>query len=205
MGQLSGIAGIVLAAGRSSRMGLPKALLPCMPGGETFVARAIRTLREGGVSDVVVVGRHEDEALRTVVARVDPSPYYAENPSPERGQLSSLLVGIDDARMRGADAVIVMPVDIPEVRPDTVAAVLAASERTAAPIVRATHGGRHGHPVIFRAVVFGELRAADPTIGARAVLRAHGDRILDVEVDDPGVLRDVDLPEDYVRLFGRPL
>ncbi|MGH8639503.1 MAG: nucleotidyltransferase family protein, partial [Burkholderiales bacterium] len=119
-----------------------------------------------------------------------------------RGQLSSLIVGIDYAQARGAHAVVVMPVDIPLVRSTTVAAVLAAMVGSDAPIVRATYGGRHGHPAIFRDDVFGDLRAADPDAGAKGVLRAHADRILNVEVDDPGVLRDVDVPEDYRRLFG---
>jgi molybdenum cofactor cytidylyltransferase len=60
------------------------------------------------------------------------------------------------------------------------------------------HGGRHGHPVIFKRPVFQALRTADPEVGAKAILRAHA--MDDVEVDDPGVLRDVDTPEDFARL-----
>ena len=72
----------------------------------------------------------------------------------------------------------------------------------AAPIVRATHHGRHGHPVIFARAVFDELRHADPAAGAKSVLRAHEAAIVNVEVEDPGVVTDVDTPEDYARLFG---
>ncbi len=201
MAQWSALTGIVLAAGQSSRMGQPKALLR-MPDEETFVGQVIRTLREGGVSDVLVVGRPEDGVLKAHVAGIMPPTSYVENPAPGRGQLSSMLAGIDHAQALGAHAVMVMPVDIPLVRPRTVAQILSAFSAGTAPIVRATHGGRHGHPVIFGEAVFADLRSADPREGAKAVLRAHAARILNVEVDDPGVLADVDVPEDYARLFG---
>jgi CTP:molybdopterin cytidylyltransferase MocA len=83
-----------------------------------------------------------------------------------------------------------------------VSAVLAAAATSACPIVRATHHGRHGHPVLFRSCLFDELRRADPEAGAREVVRADPGRVLDLEVEDPAVLRDVDVPGDYVALFG---
>jgi len=201
MGQPQRIVGIVLAAGRSSRMGRSKALLPCVPSSETFMARVVRVLREGGVPDVVVVGRPEDTLLRAHVDGLTPTTSFADNREAALGQLSSLIVGIDHAQAHGADAVVVMPVDIPQVKPETVATLLAAAW-SQAPILRVGYAGRHGHPVLFREVVFEELRAADPAIGAKAVLRAHAGDILNIEVDDPGVVRDVDVPEDYARLFG---
>lgn len=192
--------GIVLAAGRSARMGRPKALLPCGPGGETFAARIVGALRAGGVDRVLVVGRPDDEALRAHVGRLEAR--YVINPDPERGQLSSLVAGLDEAEARGATSVIATPVDMPQVRPATVAALLAAWRRSPALILRPAHAGAHGHPVIFRREVFADLRAADPRAGAKVVLRRHADRVLDLDVDDPGVLRDVDAPDDYARMFG---
>lgn len=195
-------AGIVLAAGRSARMGRPKALLRCLPGDETFVARVVRTLREGGLHDVLVVGRTDDRALRAELRHIDPAPRFVANPDPDRGQLSSLIAGIDDAAIHGAEAVVVLPVDMPQVHAQTVAAIVAALRGgSAAPILRAAHGGRHGHPVAFRQAVFDELRAADPATGAKAVLQANPARVFNVEVDDPGVLRDVDVPSDYEEMF----
>jgi molybdenum cofactor cytidylyltransferase len=173
------IVGIVLAAGESSRMGQPKALLPFGPGGDTFVTRSIRVLCNGGVSDVRVVGRPTDAVLRGVTATLGDMVRYVENPQPERGQLSSLIAGIDAA-----------------------AAVIAAATASRAPILRATHHGRHGHPVLFRRIVFDDLRHADPGLGAKAVLQKYATELVDVEVDDPGILHDVDRPEDYVTLFG---
>jgi molybdenum cofactor cytidylyltransferase len=195
--------GIVLAAGQSSRMGRPKALLPCLPAHETFVGRVVRTLREGGVPTVVVVGRQDDDMLRAHVGGLVPATAYLENPDPARGQLSSLIVGVDFAEAQGADAVVVMPVDIPQVRAESVVALLTASLTDPAPILRVEHDGRHGHPVLFRRAVFDQLRTADPKLGAKSLVHAYGDRIRNVPVPDPGVIRDVDVPEDYLRLFGR--
>ena len=70
-------------------------------------------------------------------------------------------------------------------------------------MARVTHRGRHGHPVVFGSAVFEELRRADLNSGAKAVVHAHALDILNVEVDDSGVLRDVDTPRDYRELFGR--
>ncbi len=91
-------------------------------------------------------------------------------------------------------------VDVPLVKPSTVAALLARTAASRAPILRAVHDGRHGHPVIFGRAVFAALRAADPAAGAKAVVRAFD--VDDVEVDDPGVVRDVDTPDDYDRLHS---
>ena len=97
-----------------------------------------------------------------------------------------------------------VPVDQPLVTSATVAQLLAAFARVRPPIARAAYRGRHGHPVVFGPVVFGELRLADPAVGARSVVRGHGDAVLDVEVPDEAVLIDVDDPEAYARVFGNP-
>ena len=186
------IAAVLLAAGASSRMGRPKALLEV--GGQTFVRRILETLRDGGVSDTVVVVR----AGASAVAReVDAAGFgrVVENPDPDRGQLSSLIVGLDAIDRPGVTAALVTLVDVPLVRPSTVAALLGRVAGSAAPVLRAAHAGRHGHPVVFTRAVFAALRGADAAIGARAVMRAFA--VEDVAVDDPGVLRDVDTPQDY--------
>lgn len=195
------IAGAVLAAGQSRRMGRSKALLPCGSSGETFVARVVRALAEGGVDEVLVVGRPDDDALRRAVGDLAGSRFL-ENPAAERGQLSSLVVAADDAARTASSALLVMPVDMPLVRCETVAAVIAAFRHTRPSVVRATHRGRHGHPVLFSAALFDELRQADPSVGARQVVRAHAAEAVDLEVDDAGVLRDVDAASDYRAVFG---
>lgn len=195
------IAGIILAAGRSSRMGASKALL-FASSSETFVSRLIATLRSGGLAAPVVVGRADDELLRREVERH--LCRFVVNPNADAGgQLSSLLAGLAAADRADLRGVLAVPVDAPLVTPHTVAALVAVFEATLAPVVRPRHAGRHGHPVIFSRAVFDELRRADPAAGAKAVVRAHERAVVNVDVDDPGVLGDVDTPEAYRALFGR--
>ena len=194
---MSEVVGIVLAAGQSTRMGQPKALLPCPPAGRTFVTQIIHTLREGGLTTIAVVGRVNDHDLRREVGAATPAVSYVENPSPELGQLSSLLAGIAFAEAQGAAGVLVVPVDMPLIRPATVRTVLDTFCATDEPVLRATYHARHGHPVIFRADVFPALRSADLAVGAREVLHQDPSRVRNLEVDDPGVLRDFDWPAEY--------
>jgi molybdenum cofactor cytidylyltransferase len=187
---------IVLAAGASTRMGRPKALLRA--GDRTFIQRILDTLRDGGVPEAVVVVRAgQDEVIAAVAAsrfgRAVP------NPRPDEGQLSSLVAGLDALDRPGVEAALVTLVDVPLVEASTIGLLLARAGASAAPILRAVHRGRHGHPVIFKRALFEPLRRADPSIGAKAIVRAA--RVEDVEVDDPGVVEDVDTPEDYARLF----
>ena len=185
-------------------MGRAKAFLPHADGTTTFLAYAIRTCRAPGVAQVVVVGRPEDGALRAEVSHLQAT--FVANPDADRGQLSSVLAGLDVAdREFSADAIMVLPVDVPLITGDAVRALLLGAQAGAEPIVRATSNGRHGHPVIFKREVFDELRGTDPSVGARGVVRADASRVADVDVGDPGALLDVDTPEDYRRAFGRPV
>lgn len=196
------IPGVVLAAGASSRMGRPKALLPTDVAGETFLTRIIRTLREAEVADVVVVMGKDADAIRQAV-QGDLAPRFIENPEPEAGQLSSLLVALRAVDHPGVRGMLVALVDVPLVSAETVRAVLAAYRHSGAPVVRPVSGGRHGHPVIFDRAVFAELRRADPHIGAKAVVRAHQAAVVDVAVEDAGAFADVDTQADYDRIIGR--
>lgn len=201
------ISGIVLAAGASSRMGRPKGALTIRNTAETVVTRVVGTLIDGGVPRVVVVtGAHVDAirqampapAGRFAAAQVD----LIEHPHWAQGQLSSLLAGLAAIDQPQLEAAIVTLVDVPLVAPSTVATLIAAWRRTRAPIVRPASGDKHGHPVIFDRAVFADLRAADLNVGAKAVFATHKDRVLNVEVSDPGAFEDIDTPEDYERVLG---
>jgi molybdenum cofactor cytidylyltransferase len=194
---------VILAAGRSSRMGRSKALLPIRPGGPSFVRSLATSLLAGGVVDVLVVGRAEDEALRAELDTMGTGVRFVVNAHADEGQLSSVIAGLNAADRPGVHGVLLTPVDVPLVRPHTIHALLTMFESRRPPIVRATHGGRHGHPVIFGRAVFDELRRADPAVGATAVVRAHTSDLIDLEVDDSGVLHDIDGPNDYARLFDQ--
>jgi molybdenum cofactor cytidylyltransferase len=196
------IAGVILAAGRSTRMGRPKSLLTCRDG-RTFARALVDALRDGGVSPLVIVGRPDDRALRGEVEAIgSPVTFVANSDADAGGQLSSVLAGLREADGPDLSALMVVPVDAPLIAAETVSTLIAAFGATAAPVVRARYQGRNGHPVIFSRKVFGELRAADPALGAKAVLRAHANHIVNVDVDDPGVLGDIDTPDDYRRLIA---
>jgi molybdenum cofactor cytidylyltransferase len=193
--------GVILAAGRSSRFGRSKALLPVEPSGPTFVARLIAVFRAASVEDVVVVGREGD--VRLEAASLAAGARFLANVDPDRGQLSSLVTAIDALDRPDVRGVIVMPVDIPMIEPGTIATVRDRFVAGRSPIARATFRGRHGHPVVFGSAVFDELRRADPAAGAKAVVHAHAAEVLNVEVNDAAVLRDVDTLPEYRELFGR--
>jgi CTP:molybdopterin cytidylyltransferase MocA len=191
------IVGIVLAAGRSSRFGSPKAL--AVLEGETLAALAVRTLSTGGCdSVVVVVGPPHEAALRAALTGVE----LARNSEPERGMLSSLQVGLARVSpMATPTAVVFSLVDHPRVRPDTVARLIAEWRSVPERSVRPLHAGRGGHPVVLGPSALAAVTAAEPGATLRDVVRAAGG-FMDVAVDDPGVLHDVDLPEDLARLAG---
>ena len=193
------IPAILLAAGASTRMGRPKALLPTT-GNRTFVRAILETLRDGGVSDAVVVTRSGDAAIGEEVAAAGFGRAVV-NPRADDGQLTSLIAGLDAIDSPDVSAVLVTLVDVPLVKADSIRTLCARASASSAGVVRAVHHGRHGHPVIFKRELFDALRRADPAVGAKEVVRAA--TIEDVEVDDPGVVEDVDTPADYARVIAR--
>jgi len=189
------IPGLVLAAGASRRMGRPKALLPLGASGLTFVRVICDTLHAAGVSPVVVVTRVE---LLDSLAAVVPGAELVANDDPDRGQLSSLLAGLES--LGAPEAALMTLVDLPLVHTSTVASLLAEWHRTHAPLVRPSYRLRHGHPVIFGAPLLDALRRADLDAGAKPVVHRFLADAVSVVVDDPATLDDIDTPETYERL-----
>ena len=197
------IPGLLLAAGKSSRMGQPKALLPVGPAGETFLQRIARNLCDGGVEEVVAVLGYRADLIRATLPAGTIRARLVDNEAYEQGQLSSLLTGLRTVDRPGVGAILVTLVDVPLVSAETVRAVLAAYRGSGgAPIVRPVNRGRHGHPVIFDRALFSELRHADTATGAKSVVNAHRAEVLEVEVPDEGAFVDIDTPEDYERYVG---
>ena len=195
------ISAVILAAGRSSRMGRPKPLLP-LATQETFLSRLVRVFEEAGVDDLVVVVGHEADLVCRAMERDGLQVRVVRNPHYDEGQLSSLVAALAVLDRPGISAALVIPVDMPLVSSATVRAIIDAYRRTTAPIVRPERDGRHGHPVLFDRRTFAALRQADPAVGAKAVVRARAAEVLDVPVDDEGAFVDIDTPEDYARLVG---
>jgi molybdenum cofactor cytidylyltransferase len=195
---------LVLAAGRSTRMGRPKAILP-LDDSDTFLTRVIRTLQDAQIEDVVVVLGTEVGAIAQLVERSGLSARMVVNEHSDSGQLSSLVAGLRAIDRPGVSAMLVTLVDMPLVTAATVSAVIDRYRTSRAPIVRPVRGGRHGHPVLFDRTLFAAIRAADPTQGIRPVVRAHATPAGDVEVDDEGAFIDIDTPDDYARAIGAGL
>jgi CTP:molybdopterin cytidylyltransferase MocA len=185
------LAAAVLAAGASTRMGAlgPKALLLTREG-DTFLERAVA--RCAGVRAdpiLVVTGAHALAA--------PPPAQVVPNPDWPRGQLSSLQAALRALRDRGHDALLVVLVDHPLVAATTFDHLLEAlSGSPGASLIRPVHGGRRGHPIVVTRALFAELLAAPPDGGARPVFTRHAAHAVDVPVDDPGILADLDTPPD---------
>jgi molybdenum cofactor cytidylyltransferase len=195
------IPAVVLAAGRSSRMGRAKATLP-LDATDTFLTRIVRTFLEAGVDDVVVVVGHEADAIVSSFSASGLPARFVFNQDYDRGQWSSLVAGLGVVDRPGVSATLMTLVDVPLVTADTVRAVLACYRRTHAPVVRPTSGSRHGHPLLVDRSLFAELRAADPAEGAKPVIRAHATAAGDIAIADEGAFRDIDTEEDYLRLIS---
>jgi CTP:molybdopterin cytidylyltransferase MocA len=196
------IAGIVLAAGASSRMGRPKAALPLGAAPATVLSRGVAALLSAGVPRVVIVTGARPEAVRHALVAPDARVTVVDNPGWREGQLSSLLRGLDAVDRPELEAVLMTLVDVPLVAPATIARLIDTWQKNRAPIVRPARGDTHGHPVLFDRRLFAELRAADLTSGAKSVVRAHAHEVVNVAVDDEGAFLDLDTPEDYARALA---
>jgi len=201
---MSHIPAIVLAGGKSSRMGRTKALLPIAPTGETFLERVAQTLSLARINDIVVVVGADAVMIRAAATtlQLPKSVRIVDNPDYERGQLTSLLAGLRAVDTTRASAVLVTLIDVPLVTAATIETLIAIQQERSAPIVRPVSNGRHGHPVIFGRALFGELQRADPAVGAKPVVRAHAAEMIEVPVDDEGAFVDIDTPEEYERFIG---
>ena len=189
---------VVTAAGSAERFGGKKLLAPV--DGEPLLDHTIRSLLEGGVTEVIVVvgtdARRELE--RDVNAMNDSRVRPVENPDPSRGMFSSIQVGVATAN---GDALVVLPGDMPYVRPDTVRAVIAKYRERPA-IVSPRYKGKRGHPVVMPLSLRDEIATTAPTANLHEVIKHHQDERVDLDVDDAGVVRDVDTPADLERARG---
>jgi len=193
------VAGVILAAGESSRMGRDKALLPL--GRLTFLEHLVGVLHGEVAPLLVVLGHHGDEIEQQIPSH---QPVHVlRNPDYRLGQLSSLQVALRFLDGQNAEAALVCLVDHPAISKPIVRGLLERFRAAAAPILIPTHQGRRGHPVLFSRRVFRELLEAPLQEGARSVVRRHEKDVEFVETDDSGILLDIDRPEDYESLQKR--
>jgi molybdenum cofactor cytidylyltransferase len=206
MTRAASFAGVILAAGESSRMGRDKALLPWPPpaagqmaSSETFLSAAIRSLAAATEFVLVVVGENE-AALAPIIYAHGAS--LVVNPDPGRGQFSSLQVGLHEVLNHGRDAAMITLVDRPPIGSTTIQTLHDAFEAAGQNIwaVVPEFSGKHGHPyLVGREMMEAFLRVPATSI-ARDIEHAHQQHIQYFKVDDPLVAVNVNTPEDYAGL-----
>ncbi len=194
------IAAIVLAAGRSERMGYSKPLLSL--GQTTFLGAILATIETSRVEEVRVVLGGDAEEIRSSLAL--PEAVVVVNPDSASPMMASVKCGIRALPLE-VKGFLLWPVDHPLVRPETVDLVVDAFEQRDAAVVVPRHGGRRGHPTLFAARLIPELLGAEEAVGARQVVHAHESEVYQVAVDDPGVVTDINTPETYRKMTGRRL
>jgi len=188
------IAGIVLAAGLSRRMGRPKVLLPL--DGQPVVRHVVQTLIAACLEPIIVVAGTEHLAIGAALSGL--ATTLALNPHPESGQASSIRVGIAALPRTTAAAVVALG-DQPLVPPEVIKGLLAARERTGKAIVAPRYRDGLGNPVLFARETFAEIEQLSGDRGARSVIERDPSRVAIVDFD-LAMPQDVDTPEDYARL-----
>ena len=188
-------AALILAAGTSSRMGRCKALLPI--GEQSSIARIAGNFRHAGIESIAAVTGHHAEQLKPTLAhlgiRAVPNPNY------QHGMYSSVQAGLASLPA-DVDACFLLPVDIPLVRPTTIAALAAHYIRQRCTITYPRFSGQRGHPPLIDRSLFAEILAGNGDAGLRALLQKHQQNAAEIPVLDEGILLDMDTPEDYGQL-----
>jgi molybdenum cofactor cytidylyltransferase len=209
MSRAVSFAGVILAAGDSSRMGRDKALLPWPPAEpqiipqDTFLSAAIRSLALSTDFVLIVAGKNEAELAPIVYTN---GASIVTNPDPGRGQFSSLQVGLQEVLNRGRDAAIITLVDRPPVGVATVQALRQAFE--AAPdnvwAIVPEFAGKHGHPFVAGREMIERFLREPATGTARDVEHRYQSHIQYLPVNEPFVALNINTPEDYARLVTQP-
>lgn len=192
------VAAVVLAAGKSLRMGEAKQLLRL--GHSTVLGRTVESVRAASLDEVVLVLGASAGAIREQLpAAVLGDARVVVNSEYERGMASSLQIGISGLSS-GVDAALIVLGDQPLVRPETLDRIVEEYQQTRAQIVIPMHKGTRGNPVLLDRSLFADAMALEGEVGCRAIFGKRADGIVYVEVDDPGILLDIDRRDDYERL-----
>lgn len=189
---------VILAAGESTRMGSPKALLKIKD--KTFLEHIIQTIHDAGIVRKIVILGHGAE---TIIQSIDSERIQKDfkvkfliNEDYKRGQLSSIQTAIKSLS-KDAEAIMVFPVDRPLISSKLLNQLVLTFNETKSPVVLPIHNVQRGHPVIFSVKVFDELLRAPYDVGARAVVWAHHNEVKEVPTEEAGILINVDTPEMF--------
>ena len=183
---------IILAAGESRRMGRPKLLLPF--GEKTIIETVVNNAVQSKADEVLVVLGSDAEKMAEKIGNLPVRIYI--NPDFRQGMLSSIQWGFKslpgDTR-----AVLVMLGDQPMISGSVINRIVDAYKQTGMGIILPVYKKRRGHPILIDMKYRDEVKQLKPDTGLRALVHSHAKDILEVEVDVPGILRDIDTVEDY--------
>jgi molybdenum cofactor cytidylyltransferase len=202
-----GLYAVILAAGQSTRMGTDKALLPwppvapgAQPSGQTFLSAAIDALFPFSEMVLVVVGKNESNLAPVIYAH---GASLVCNPDPDRGQFSSLQVGLQEVLNQGRDAAMVTLVDRPPANAATLQILCTAFTNAATDLwaVIPEYQGKHGHPFLIAREMIGAFLKAPSSVTAQDIEHQNIQHIEYVAVDDSLVTLNVDTPQDYAALL----
>lgn len=199
---MSKVAAVLLAAGRSKRMGAFKPLLPF--GKQTVIESTIDYLLNGGVETIVVVLGHRAEDLRVHLTNLPVK--FALNPDPDSEMTASIAAALPQIS-RLTEAMLIALADHPAVPPSVVSTLISEYQK-GSKLVIPTWQNRGGHPVLVDLRYRAELQNLDPNHGLKALFQAYPGDVKRVPVDSPFIARDMDTWDDYVALhqevFGEP-
>ncbi len=188
---------IILAAGRSKRMGKPKPLLRF--NDQTFLEQIISVLKHSDVDRITVVLGAEADTIRKSVDLTGTN--IVINQDYQRGQLSSLTAGIKESP-EDTEAILICLVDNPFITEEVVNKIVQTFKETNNPIIVPVFEKERGHPTLFSRSLFNELLSAPEEKGARHVLYSNEDKVLELEVSERGISIGIDTPDDYKLHFG---
>lgn len=192
------VGAVILAAGKSSRMGEAKQLLRL--GEKTVLGQTVENVRAARLDEIVIVLGAAAEAIREQLpAELLGEARVLVNPEYETGMASSLQAGLA-ALGSDVEAALIVLGDQPFVRPSTLDRIVEEYRRTWAEIVIPMHEGARGNPVLLDRSVFAKAMTLEGDVGCRAIFAKHREGVVYVDVEDPGVLLDIDSREDYERL-----
>jgi len=193
------LSGILLAAGESKRMGSLKALLPLFSKesekGDTFVSFILKNLHFI-CDEVILVLGYQANLIKRKVVSLNLKVKIVVNKEYEKGQLSSLRVGIREVSP-DCKGILLALVDHPLVKKETYKLLRDRFFRENDKIIIPTYKGKNGHPVIFSSLFLPELMKAPLDQGARHVVRGHPEKIIFLPVEDEGIILNINTPEKY--------
>jgi molybdenum cofactor cytidylyltransferase len=192
------VSAVVLAAGASMRMGRAKQLLPL--GETTVLTRTLDNVRSAGLKDIVLVlGASAEEIRRQLPQSLLEGLRIVVNQAYGQGMAGSLREGLS-AVDQESDAALIVLGDQPFLQPQTLLQIIDGYLRSRAQMVVPTYQGERGNPVLLDRSVFPEAMVLEGDVGCRAIFAKHLEDIFKVEVEDMGVLLDLDDPAEYERL-----